>query len=226
MKQTQTYLSALSESIQQLAHQQQALEQAAQILAKAQKEDQLIHVFGVEPAAAALTSEVFFRAGALTNINPIFDPALDPAHGAYRSAMCQQLDGLAPCILDYYEYVQAGEPILLLGSDPEAIMFRQALDWARAKGLVTIALVCRDTDCTADVVLRHGSMADALTEAGSVPAGGDQAAVLSALLHALVIETLEQLPDAPSHVWKGRHLVEVEANQQAIDRLLFRIRHL
>ncbi|MBQ6829968.1 MAG: SIS domain-containing protein [Clostridia bacterium] len=211
-----TYLNTLAERITALANEQSAVETAAALLTEAQTNNRLIHVFGTEPATASLMTEVFFRAGALTNINPILDPSLDPAHGAYRNEMCMQLEGLSPCILDYYEYVEAGEPMLLMGTDPAAPMFAEALAWAKNKGLKTIAFVCRGCDCDADVVLHHGALQDSL--------GGEQSVLLCALLHAVNDKAAASLDD--SHVWHGTHTVDLSANAARIDERLFRIRHL
>ena len=85
---------------------------------------------------------------------------------------------------------------------------------------MTIALVCADSDCDADVVLHHGMKADALCK------GGEQTAVMSALLQMLLIETAALLDKPEEQLWKGVHLCGVEENRQNIDRLLYRIRHL
>lgn len=226
MKTSLDYIKKLATGIEKLEGQQESVKKAAAILAKAQNEDRLIHVFGADTPASAQIAELFFRPGAPVNINPMLDPSLDIAHGAYRNAMCLELDGLAPCILDYYEYVEAGEPFVLIGSDPEALMFSQALEWAGKKGLVTIALVCRDCDCDADVVLHHGAKSDALVQVKDMTMGGEQSAVISALIQMLLIETAALLEKPEEQLWQGRHLPSLEENQQNIDRLLYRIRHL
>lgn len=217
----QWYLQTLSARLALLEEEADRIAAAADILSEAQKNDRLIHVFGTEPALAALVTEVFFRPGAPLHINPILDPALDPAHGAYRSAMCLSLDGLAPCILDYYEYVEPGDPILLLGSDPALPLFAGALQWAQAHGLQTIAVLCgneRTPACGADVTLcSHASFA-------AVPP--EHTILTAALLNLLVLETLSRMPDPQACVWTGNHFVDLEKSRDAIDRLLFRIRHL
>ena len=226
MKTSLDYIKKLAESTAKLEAQLDSVKKAAAILAQAQKEDRLIHVFGAETPASALIADIFFRPGAPVNIDPMVDPSLDIAHGAYRNAMCLELDGLAPCILDYYEYVKAGDPFLLLGSDAEALMFSQALEWAKKKGLVTIAVICGDSDCEADVVLHHGEKADAFDTIGGSAVGGEQTALMSALLQMLRIETAALLDKPEEQLWQGGHLCDIGANQQNIDRLLYRIRHL
>lgn len=230
MKNSQKYLQELASHLQLLDHEADGIAAAAAILAQAQNENRLIHVFGTEPATASLVTEIFFKPGVPMNINPILDPSLDPAHGAYRSAMCMELDNLSACILDYYEYVEAGEPIVLIGSNPKLPMFADALEWSKVKGLKTIAIVCADasyTACDADITLHtHGVYADTLAHVEGVSAGGEQTALTACLLNMLVIETLERLHQPAENVWSGEHTVDLQANATAINERLFRIRHL
>ena len=217
MNRCEYYLNELSSHISSLRQELGNINIAAGILADAQNNNRLIHVFGTEPTTSALITEVFFRPGMPMNINPILDPSLDIAHGAYRNAMCQDLDGLAPCILDYYEYVEAGEPILLLGSNPSLPMFAQALRWAKAKGLRTIAVLSGNGDyhCDAEVVL--------YTHENTV---NEQAVLLAALMQLVMSVTVEKLSECETQIWTGLHAVDLAANQNKIDSLLFRIRHL
>ncbi len=217
----QRYIQTLSSHLGQLDQQAEALAVAAGLLADAQQEGRLIHLFGTEPSLAALSAEFFFQPGALMNIDPILDPSLDPAHGAYRSAMCLKLEGLAPCILDYYESIEPGDPILLLGSDPSLPMFSEALRWSKRRGLSTIVVISRAADapiCRADVTLCTGATFDA---------GPPEHTILSAaLLHLLLLEVQARLQDPQAHTWSGGRFVDLAKDRADIDRLLFRIRHL
>ena len=76
--------------------------------------------------AADIEGEIFFRPGCFANVNPIYDPAFANSHGAYRSELCRPLDGLAVRILEYYEYVEPGDPLLLLTFDADSTALRQA----------------------------------------------------------------------------------------------------
>lgn len=195
------------------------IEKAAVLIRNAILEDRLIHVFGTEQLSAALAADLFFRAGALKHINPILDPTLAPAHGAYRNAMCMEIDNLAPCILDYYEYVDAGDPILLIGSDAKLPMFASALQWAQNKQLKAIAMACRNTDAIqgADVVIP-------LEEC--TYQGDGYMSLAAAVLEQIVSMVKTDLPDLSDYVWSGERTVDLQANSEGIDRMLYRVRHL
>lgn len=207
-----TCLKKLSQRLEALAGQQENSLQAAQIAAQAQKEDRLIHIFASEVGLCGQLNSVFFVPGALTNLDLILDPALDPAHGAYRAALCQPLDNFAPCVLDYYEMIEAEDPMLLLGSDPSLPMFAQALAWAKEKKLKTVAIIAGG-DCAADVVLRTGCE-DAESGLHCLAAG------------AFLQQVLTQAAALSGDVWSGGHFVDLDADAQKIDAKLYRVRHL
>ncbi len=200
------YLKKIAEEIRLIEKQKNAIELAAKTLASAQEKNELIHVFGTDCVASAVISNIFFRKGSLTNINPIFDPTLDPAHGAWRNAMCMEFDGLAPCILDYYEYVNPGETMVLITSENDAIMFNQALSWAKEKNLKTIVIAGLKCDCDADILVRCNT----------------EMSVLSAVLKLLNDASVNLLSDKKNSVWDG----ELDSDKDKINDLLTRIRHL
>lgn len=200
------YLKKTAEEILLIEKQKNAIEQAAKMLASAQEKNELIHVFGTDCVASAVISNIFFRKGSLTNINPIFDPTLDPAHGAWRNAMCMEFDGLAPCILDYYEYVNPGEIMVLITSENDAVMFNQALAWAKEKNLKTIVISGSEYDCDADVLISCKA----------------EMSVLSAILKLLNDASVNLLSDKDNGVWSGN----LDSDKEKINNLLTRIRHL
>lgn len=200
------YLKKTAEEILLIEKQKNAIEQAAKMLASAQEKNELIHVFGTDCVASAVISNIFFRKGSLTNINPIFDPTLDPAHGAWRNAMCMEFDGLAPCILDYYEYVNYGESMVLISSENNTIMFNQALAWAKEKNLKTIVISGSEYDCEADIIIRCNT----------------QMSTISAVLELLNDTTVNLLSDKENGFWSG----DLDSDKEKISKLLTRIRHL
>ncbi len=200
------YLKKMAAEILLVEKQKTAIDLAAKMLASAQEKNELIHVFGTDCVASAVVSNIFFRKGSLTNINPVFDPTLDPAHGAWRNVMCMELDGLAPCILDYYEYINPGETMVLITSENDAVMFNQALSWAKEKSLKTIVIADSKCDCDADVLIRCNT----------------EMSVLSAVLKSLNDASVNLLQDKENSVWKG----ELDSDKGKINDLLTRIRHL
>jgi uncharacterized phosphosugar-binding protein len=223
---TKKYLNALINTLSQLEQEENNIAKAAEILAKATEKDELIHIMGTEPHTAMLEDEIFFKGGGLANINPIYDPAFELSHGAYRSALCQSLMGLTPCILGYYENIESGEPIIFLTSEVSSMLFTEAVQWAKKKGLTIIAIVTRMEDEAfaakdlIDVIIdTHIMKNNEPAEIGKV-----HTACVSALLNLLVTETLRRLQN-PSK-WRGKVLASEVENKELIDRYIYRIKHL
>jgi len=78
------------------------IDRAADIVATALKEDKLIHVFGTGGHSFMAAEEMFYRAGGLVPVNPIFEQGVTTTHGALRSTMLERLPGYAGPVLEYY----------------------------------------------------------------------------------------------------------------------------
>ncbi|NLY18148.1 MAG: SIS domain-containing protein, partial [Clostridiaceae bacterium] len=127
---TEKYIKLLSVYLNKLKIEESNLNAAAKLMADAIKNDRLIHIFGTDPHSASIGDEMFCKGGGLVNINPFYDPAFSLAHGGYRCSLCQTLDGLAPVIMEYYENVRVGDPIIIIGSRPDKLILTQAVDKA------------------------------------------------------------------------------------------------
>lgn len=205
------YIDNIVEKIKNLENKDDVFHSAAAILSKAVDEDRLIHIFGADQRASALIADIFFTPGNLTHVDPMLDPTLDIAHGAYRNAMALTVDNLAPCILDYYERVECGDPFILIGQDSAEKTFLQAMKWAKEKDLKVIAVVGSGS-CDADTVL-------------SVNAEGNQfTAVASVTMNLLMSYVTEKI--SIDNVWNGEKEVNLETDGEKINSVLFRIRHL
>ena len=208
------YLNNVNARISGLVNQIEAIKQAAAILAEAIKEDRLLHVYGAEQESASLIASIFFTPGKPIHLNPILDPSLDIAHGSYRNTMCLEVPNLASCILDYYEYVESGDPILLIGSDPALIGFAESFAWAKAKDLKTITISCSSMH-GADVAIETGS--DSYSD-------GTYSSIVSIILELIFNEVKKLVP--PDCVWEGKRFVDLDRDRKKIDAMLFRIKHL
>ncbi len=208
------YLENLGNRIMELESQASTVDKAVDILEKAVSESKLIHIFGTDMESASLIASVFFKPGTLINMNPMLDPVIDIAHGAYRNSMMLEVKDLMPCILDYYETVDEGDPIIILGSDPGVRAFREALCWARKKGLEVITITCTHPEGV-EVSLVTGD------ESFS---GGTYMALASTLLQLVVRKTGEKV--GLENIWDGCYFVDLEKSREKIDRELFLVRHL
>lgn len=89
---------------------QQTLIAAAEVVANAVVEDRLIHVFGTGGHSVMGAMEVFYRAGGLVPINPLFPPGISVIDSHPNT---ERIEGYAQHILDYYG-VTAGDPLIIV----------------------------------------------------------------------------------------------------------------
>lgn len=82
--------------------QQESINTAAAILAKAVTEDKLINVIGPGGHSNLAAEEVLWRAGGLAPVNPILDPGTILMFGAKRSNYIERTPGYAKAVLQSY----------------------------------------------------------------------------------------------------------------------------
>lgn len=215
MEQDVSRFGRMADALKTLEGQNEALAASAQILAEAAKRGALIHVFGVDARAADIEGELFFRPGCFAAVNPVYDPAFANSHGAYRSELCRPLDGLTARILEYYEYVEPGEPLLLLTFDADSTALRQAAEWANAHGLRVIAVL-------PDKPKREKTAA--LFEEAIYFGASFGTLLMTAALDELMARAAALAPEADT--WTGTIFPDLEACAPMLERYLWRVRHL
>ena len=217
----QIYIEGLKVCLEKIAAGRRQIDSAAELIAEALKRGRFVHILGTEAHTASLAGELFFKSNGLAGVNPLFDPALDLSHGAYRSALCRNMTGLAPCILDYYENIEPNDPIILLSGDPEGVFFEEAVNRAVDKGLKIIAIAPLggvDGNVSlkkADVVIDSHSADDF---------GGTNTICVSVILNCVAIRAQELADNI--EIWKGGRFVEPENNRALIEKYINRIKHL
>lgn len=208
-------LNNMSASIAALTGETAAIDMAAALLAEAARHEKMIHVFGVDVRAADIEGELFFRAGGLACIDPIYDPAFANSHGAYRSELCRPLDGLTPKILEYYEYVESRDPLVLLTFDPDSTAYAQAVAWAKEKCLTLITVIPQSPKSQEIAALPDVTIPFGLSY---------QTLCMTAVLDEMMARTIERCPGA--EVWQGDFFPDGEKNREAMEHWRWRIRHL
>lgn len=209
------HFKRMAVALEALERESENVEAAAEILAEAARRDTLIHVFGVDARAADIQGELFFRPGGLACVNPLYDPAFSNAHGAYRSELCRPLNGLTPKILEYYEYIDSGDPLVLLAFDADSIAFSQAAAWAKEHGLGLVGIIPE--------LPRDKATADLLDAA--ICFGREHGTLLmTAALDALMARAVELVPGAAA--WKGDFFPDMKDCRAVVDKYLWRVRHL
>ncbi len=125
------------------AHQADNFRKAGEMMAEAYAQDRLIHVYGGGGHTVMMVCEMFFRAGGLANINPIFGHDISPLCQALKYLEVERTPGYANCLIRYYD---VGKDDLLIvfhniGMNPGAI---DACDEAKKRGAKIIAVSSND----------------------------------------------------------------------------------
>lgn len=94
-----------------LEKQRENLQSAASHMADAIESGGLIHVFGCGHSHM-LAEEMFYRAGGLVDIDPIFDSSVMLHEGAAKSSQIERLSGIAAHLLSRYP-VRRGDVLLV-----------------------------------------------------------------------------------------------------------------
>lgn len=225
---------------------QDSIKKATEVLADAIEKDQLIHVFGTGGHSSMGAMELFFRAGGLACINPIFPPGISNMDSHPST---ERLTGYAKYILDHYG-VQKGEVILIVnvnGINPVTI---DAAMEAQNRGAKVIAVTSSEfaSNVPPNIPARHPSnknlhdLGDIVVDV-HVPLGDaviefedfDQKVAsistvavsfaLNGILAMVVEELLKRGVDPP--VWMSANLPGGdEANEKHMKKYLQRVHHL
>ena len=226
------------------------IKKAAELIAESIKNDELIHVFGTGGHSYMAGEEMFYRAGGLVPINPIFDEGVSVTKGAIRSTNIERTSGYAKAILEPLKLEESGKIIIISNVyGVNAVTIESALE-AKKRGMTVIAVtsVKHSRNLPKDAHSRHSSnknlfeIADIVLDV-PVPAGDAiidiegldvrvapcSTILVSFCLNALVAETVQILIkkgiDPP--VWKSRNsLGGDEYIKKYEDKYLKRIKYL
>jgi len=225
------------------------IERAADVLVKAIKEDRLIHVFGPGGHSHMAMEELFYRAGGLVPINPIFEPGIMLHHGAIKSTIIERIPGYCSRILDYYD-VREGDPFIIATAyGINSCTIDAALE-AKKRGLTVIAVTSPEfsKSIPPDHPARHPSrknlyeiadividckmpFGDAVVEIEGFPqrVAPSSTILVAFTLNLLVAKTVEKLvkEGVKPPVWMSANIPGGEEyNRQWISRYKYRIKSL
>ena len=110
----QQYFETVSQTLDTIFHQETAkIDKAGEILAETLKKDGLLYVFGCGHSHM-LAEELFYRAGGLAPVYPIFETAAMLHEGAAKSSRIERMSGYAKHVITRYPI--GPNDILLLSS--------------------------------------------------------------------------------------------------------------
>jgi uncharacterized phosphosugar-binding protein len=250
MNGTSRFYQAAAQVLETIRREEQGkISAAALILADQIVKGDLIHVFGSGGHSFIGAEEMFYRAGGLVPINPIFETGVSLPLGALRSTAVERTPGFMPGILQTYG-LKAGQVMIIVNAYG---INSASIDTAlvcRKLGLKTIALTSPQIamGLAPDHPSRHPSgknlheivdlyidthvpMGDAAVElVGLKQKVGPVSTIANAFaIECMVVETVDLLIqrgiDPP--VWKsGNSPGGDEHNQKYLDKYVGVIKHL
>ena len=228
--------------------QQEQIEKAAKILAKAVSEGKLINVIGPGGHSNMAVEEVLWRAGGLVHVNPILDPGTNIIHGAKRSNIVERTPGYAKAVLDAYR-VSKGDVLVIVNAYGINAMTIDTALLCKERGITSIGItstsyasvpkdapsrhpsglnLCDLVDVYIDNKLPHG---DAVIEIDGLAQkmGSTSTYANCFTMNVLMMETAKALTEMGIQpaVWMSANLPGGdESNRKFEEELLPKIRHL
>lgn len=102
---------------------------AANVVADALMKGKIIHAFGPGHGRQAV-DELFFRAGGLVPVNPIYDPGVSLEH-VLRCVLIEQIPGYIKASIDYYNVNEGDVAIIANYVGVDAVTIDAALEFKR-----------------------------------------------------------------------------------------------
>lgn len=205
------YLDNVKSKLEAVESSQAAnFKRAGEMIAQAYAEDRLVHVYGGGGHTVMMVCEMFFRAGGLANVNPIFGHDISPLCQALKYLEIERTTGYGACLIRYYD-VKEGDLLIIfhnIGMNPTTI---DAAEEAKKRGARIIAISSNDwrQKLPPDHHIRHPNKkhlfdyadlqiddlnpfgdADYLLEGFPVPVAPTSTIVDSFVAHRLVIEAV------------------------------------
>jgi uncharacterized phosphosugar-binding protein len=193
--------------------QAQNIAKAGAMIADAYQDDRLIHVYGGGGHTVMMVCEMFFRAGGMANVNPIFGHDISPLCQALKYLEIERTTGYGACLIRYYQVAKDDLLIVFhnIGYNPTTI---DAVEEAKNRGCKIIAVSSTDWQkkLPKDHHIRHPNGkhlfdyadlkiddanpfgdADYFVEGYDVPIGPTSTIVDAYIAHRMVIEAVAEM---------------------------------
>ena len=151
------YFESLMNNFKQVNDtQQENIEKAAELMADAIANDRLINVYGGGGHTTLCMGEMFFRAGGLSNINPIMENGLSVFNQAGKYLELERTVNYGSAIMKYYDLKK--DDVLLIfhniGINPATIDAAEEAKKAGAK-IIAVSSSAWQEEMPADHFIRH-----------------------------------------------------------------------
>lgn len=135
----QQYYQTVSQTLSVIFEQETAkIEQAGAMLAETLKKDGLLYVFGCGHSHM-LAEELFYRAGGLAPVYPIFETAAMLHEGAAKSSRIERMSGYAKHVMDRYP-IGPNDCLLIVSTSGINPFPMEMADAAKEKGAQVIGI--------------------------------------------------------------------------------------
>ncbi len=245
------YFDAVNAVIRRIhEHEGESVLRAANVLADQIANGHLIHVIGTGGHSMIGAEEIFYRAGGLVPVNPIFETGMSLKLGAVRSTTIERTPNLVPNLLSKVYRLKTGEALLIVNAyGVNAASIDAALE-AKRLGLTTIGITGTETadalapdhpsrhpsgqklyECVDIFVNTYVPLGDAVV---TVPGVTEKVGSVSTFANAfalgwIVVETVTQLAERGIQppLWQSANSPGGDEHNQAyLDKYIGVIRHL
>ena len=236
MKAMQQYLEQVKGLVEAVADTQaQAMEQAADAVAKALMDGGMVYTFGTGHSHI-LAEEIFYRAGGLAKVYPILDAPLMLHTAAARSSEMERLSGYAKLLLDDCRNIRQGDILFLFSNSGRNTVAIEMAEEARKRGMVTVCItnLTHSKSVTSrhpsglrlfeacDIVIDNlGAVGDACVNIRDVVCGPTSTAIGAMIMQAIVcaaVEKVYELGGTPEVFLSGNIDGGDEYNHRYIER--------
>jgi len=243
----QDYLDKVSGIFRAITENEEGnITRTAELAAKMIEEDRLIHVFGTGAHSIMGAMEVFWRAGGLANINPLFPTGISLMDSHPN---LERTTGLARSVLKFYS-VRKGDLLILVNVNGINALTIDAAVFGKELGATVVAITSpafarsvppnisarhpnnKNLHDLADIVIDvHVPAGDAVLSIGGLPQKVAATSTLAVCFTAnsIVAKTVEILAKKglKPPVWTSANIKGGdEANREYLEKYLPRIHHL
>jgi uncharacterized phosphosugar-binding protein len=118
------YLKNVESKLQRIEQAQaKNIARAGAMIADAYEQDRLVHIYGGGGHTVMMVCEMFFRAGGLANVNPIFGHDISPLCQALKYLEIERTTGYGACLIRSYQVARDDLLIIFhnIGYNPTTI---------------------------------------------------------------------------------------------------------
>jgi len=210
MEYLKQYFAAVESHLKSiLAGQMPAIRRAVDAIVQSVAHDGVVHVFGAGHSQL-LVEEVWYRAGQLACVNPLFDQDLWPHNGPRKGTGLERLEGYARALLAEHD-LRPGEVLIVVSNSGRNAVPVEAALVGKERGLTVVALT--SLQYSRSVPSRHSSgkrlfeVADIVLDNQGVPgeaavrlpnglqAGPTTTVTNAAILNAVLAEAAGELAE-------------------------------